>query len=254
MALSPTDGETFMREVDDAVRADFFERFFRNYGKLTLAVIVAALLALGGWLYWRHHEQTVADANGRAYSAVIDALANNRPRAAANAAEAIAKGDSPAYRVLARMAQGAAAEVEGNATLAAQRYAAAANDLDAPPAMRQTALLREVLLQFDTLAPDAVIARLSSVVADNASPAFPAAAELTALAQVKKNNRTAAIALYRRIAAHSAATPSLKRRANQMVANLGAQTNAPATRPAAAATAAARPAAPAAAAPAAPAR
>ena len=76
MALSPTDGETFMREVDDAVRADFFERFFRNYGKLTLAIILVALLGLGGWLYWRHHEQTVADANGRMYSAVIDALAD----------------------------------------------------------------------------------------------------------------------------------------------------------------------------------
>lgn len=247
MALSPTDGETFMREVDDAVRADVFERFFRNYGKLTLALIVVALLGLGGWLYWRHHEQSVADANGRAYSAVLDALANNRPRAAASAAEAIAKGDSPAYRVLAHMAEGAAAEVEGNVPVAAQRYAAAANDLDAPPAMRQAALLREVLLQFDTISPDAVIARLSSVVADNASPAFPAAAELTALAQVKKGNRPAAIALYRRIAAHSAATPSLKRRAGQMVANLGAQGNAPVARPALAAPAAA----PAAAAPAA---
>ena len=239
MALDPTDGETFMREVDDAVRADFFERYFRNYGMLTLAIIVLALMGLGGWLYWRHHEQTVADANGRAYSAVIDALANNRPRAAASAAEALAKSDSAGYRVLARMAQGAAAEVEGNVPVAAQRYAAAANDLNAPPAMRHTALLREVLLQFDTLSPDAVIARLSSVVADNASPAFPAAAELTALAQVKKGDRTAAIALYRRIAAHAAATPSLKRRAGQMVANLGAGGNAPVARPAAAAPAAA---------------
>ena len=248
MALSPSNPDTFMREVDEAVRADALERFFSSYGRIVIGVVIAGLLALGGYLYWRHHEQTVADANGRAFNAAIEAVAGNRPRAGATAAEPLAAGDNAAYRVLARMLQGSTAEMQNDVRMAAARYGAAANDQSADPAMRHVALLRQTLLEFDTLPPATVIARLRALVAGN-GPAFPAAAELTAMAEIKRGNPAAAAALFRRIAAHDDASDPMKRRARQMAANLSAA--APATpaaaRPAAASPAATRPAAAAAA-------
>lgn len=234
MALTPDKTDPFFREVDDAVRADRLQTFVERFGKPLLAIIVIGLLALGGWLYWNHHKQTVADSTGREFSAAIDALGENRPRSAAQQAAKVAKEGSPNYQLLALMVEGYAAEAGNDAKAAASRYGAAAGTTDAEPLLRQLALIRQTVTEFDTLPPATVVARLKAIVASNGA-AFPPAAELTALAEIKAGNTTAAAALYQRIADSRYANESMKKRAQQMVSGLGG----PAPASAAARTAAA---------------
>lgn len=249
MALQPSNPDTFIREVDDAVREDRARTFLLKFGVPILVLVVIGLVALAGWLYWQSSTAAAAGANGRVFSTAIDSLNSGRPKAAAAAVEPLAKGDDATYRALALMVQGNAAAAENQLPLAATRFGTVANDAKVDPALRNVALLRQTQTEFDTLAPEAIVARLRSLVA-TPGPAFASAAELTALAELKRGNDRAAGQLFKRIAEAPGVPDSLKSRAVQMAGMLGVdavaarQSNA---NNAVASTPAATPAAPAAA-------
>lgn len=220
MASRPENPDIFIAEVEEAVRADRAATLFRRYGRLLVALLVIGLIALGGWLFWTDRQEGIAADNGRSFSAALEAMGNGRPKAASDQAGLLAASDSPAYRALALMMQGNAALAQGDVRTASARFGAVANDAEVPQALRHTALLRQTLAEFDTLAPETVVARLRALVAAP-GPAFASAAELTALAELKRGNDAAAGALFARIAADDDAPDGLKSRARQMAGTLG---------------------------------
>ena len=64
--------DVFMREVDEALREDQLKTAMTRYGVVAGIAVVALLLALGGWLWWREHQQTVAGEQGEKYPVALD--------------------------------------------------------------------------------------------------------------------------------------------------------------------------------------
>jgi hypothetical protein len=221
VALSPQNTETFMREVDDAVRDDRLKTFLGRFGVPLLSVTIAGLAGFAGWLWWQGAQTNEANARGARFSAVLDTFDQQRPKAAATAADPLAKGDAAGYRAAALMLQGSAAEVDGNIPIAVARFGAVANDGRVPQELRDMALVRQTLVEFDTLEPETVVARLRRIVADPNNGVFPSAAELTALAEYRRNNFRRAGELFRQISRADNVSESLKRRAVQMAGMLG---------------------------------
>jgi hypothetical protein len=221
VALSPQNNEAFMREVDDAVREDALRDFMARFGKPLLAAVFLGLAGLAGWLWWQSAQANDAGALGAQFSGALDRLDGGRPKAAATAAEPLAKGDNASYRAAALMLQGTTAAAEGNNRLAATRFGAVANDTANPRELRDVALLRQTLVEFDTLPPETVVARLRSIVANPENGVFPSAAELTALAEMRRNNNRRAGELFRQIARNPQTPEPLKARAVQMAGMLG---------------------------------
>ena len=243
MALVPGNEEAFRREVDDAVRADQMQSLAKRFGVPLIAAIIVGLAALGGWLYWQHRQAIAAGENGTVLSRAIDDLVGNRPRAATTAAEPLTKDGGPTYGTLARLVQAGAAitqtpPAQDAARTAVARLSAIAADTSAPEEMRNLAVLRQTLIEFETLAPAKVVERLQPLVAQP-GPAFASAAELSAIAEMKRGNDRAALELYRRIARTPNVSDSLKQRASQMASMLGASTPVVSARANAAAPAAA---------------
>ena len=220
MALPPGNPDTFIREVDDAVRADLLQDFGARFGKPLIALIIAVLLGLGGWLFWQNRSEAAAGDLGTSFNSALDNFAQSRPKAAVTAAEALAKGDNATYRALALMLQGNAAAAQGDMATAAAKFALVAADADVDQGLRDTALLRQMLALYDTAEPATVIARLRHLVA-TPGPAFASAAELTALAELKRGNDRAAGELFKRIAEADDVPEGLKSRAVQMAGMLG---------------------------------
>lgn len=220
MALQPSNPDTFVREVDDAVREDRMRTFLFRFGRPLIALVVLGLIAFGGWLFWQNYSAGQAGLHGRQLSAAIDTLSQNRPKAASAEADALARGDDQTYRALALMVQANAAQSQNQPAIAAARFGTIANDSRIDPALRHVALLRQTLVEMDTLPPATVIARLRALVA-RPGPAFASAAELTALAELKRGNDRAAGLLYKRIAEAPGVPDSLKSRAVQMAGMLG---------------------------------
>lgn len=220
MALKPEQDDVFLREVDDAVRQDQWATFAKSYGAIIAVGIVVFLAAFGGWLYYGQHSERKAGERGETYVQALDRIEGGNPKIAADAlAELKTTGKAP-YDAVARFTQANVALEAGDAKRAATLLGEIAADASVDQVFRDLATVRQTAVEFDTLKPDAIIARLKPLaVAD--SPWFGPAAEMTAIAHLRKKERGKAGQIFADIAAHKGIDPSLKSRAVQMAGTLG---------------------------------
>ena len=56
MAQPPDITETFVREVDENLRRDQMQNFFKAYGSWLIVAVVLFLGASGGFIWWKQHQ------------------------------------------------------------------------------------------------------------------------------------------------------------------------------------------------------
>jgi hypothetical protein len=90
------------REVEEDVRREKLEKFWKAYGDYIIALAAAIILGIAAFELWQRYE-----ANQRARAAMAFAAAQHMsdPRKAADAFADLAKTAPAGYRLLARMAQ-----------------------------------------------------------------------------------------------------------------------------------------------------
>lgn len=223
MALSPTNNAALLQEVDEAVRKDQMKAFMSRYGLWVAAGLLAALLAFGGYLYWNHRQTVVAGEQAERFSAILDQTSSGQAAAAAADLKALASDGSPAYRAVALIEQANVAAADGKLKEAATLLGQVASDSKIDASLRNLALIRQTAVEFDTLKPEAVIARMQPIVSQTGpqSSLFASAAELTAIAHYQLGQLDKAGPLFGQIAKMEDVAPSLKSRAVQMAGMLG---------------------------------
>jgi hypothetical protein len=100
-------------------------------------------------------------------------------------------------------------------------YARIAADDSLPKPYRDIATIRGTALDFDAMKPELVISRLEPL-ARKGEPWFGSAGELTALAMLKQGRRAEAAKLFLAIASDATVPDTLRGRAAQVAATLGA--------------------------------
>ncbi len=208
-----------MREVDDALRQDQAEAFLRRYGKLVLALVVLALLAFAGYLYWQHRQNTAAEAGSEQLILALDDLDAGKTADAQKKLAPLAAGNN-GNAVLARIAQAGIAAEQGKAVDAAKLYAAVAADTSAPQPLRDLASVREVAAAFDTLPPQTVVDRLSGL-AKPGTPWFGVAGEMVGVAYLKQGKTAQAGPLLVKIAKDKTQPEGLRARVRQLAGQIG---------------------------------
>lgn len=223
MALSPTNDAALLQEVDEAVRKDRLDTIMQRYGRWIIGGVLAILLAFGGYLYWNHRQDVARGEQAEQLIAALDKLQTNQPRAAASELEKIAAEGTPAYRAAALMQQANIKAGAGDLKAAAALMAKIVADAEVDRSLRDLALIRQTAFEYDTLKPEAVIARMKPIVdaSDPASSWFASAAELSASAHYRLGQFDQAGALYGRIAKLPDLTRSLQSRSVQMAGMLG---------------------------------
>ena len=220
MAVPPKSTDVFFREVDEELRRDQMMAAWRNYGRLAVAAIVVALLALAGFLWWQHHREQQNQAAGEQLSRALSDLSGGHPQAASTALTALAGSDVSGYRAVVRLTQADAALGNNDAAGAARLFAAVAADTSVGQPFRDLALIRQTSAEFDSLPPQTVISRLAPLRQPNAA-FFGSAAELTGLAYLKLNRPREAGALFGQIVRNDHVPAALKDRATAMATSLG---------------------------------
>lgn len=211
--------DAFLREVDDALREDELLTALRRYGKPALAVVVAGLLALAGYLWWDNYRNDQQATHGEQLILALDQLeAGNL--ATASAGLAPLAGGSDGSAAAARLLRADIALKLGHTQEAAGQYAALAADSAAPQPYRQLASIREVAVRFDSMSPDAVIARLKPLAVPG-NPWFGSAGELVGMAYLKQGNTALAGPLFGAIAREKTVPDTLRSRARQIAGLLG---------------------------------
>jgi hypothetical protein len=212
--------DVLLREVDEAVRQDEATEFFRRYGKAIAGLVILGLAAFGGWLWWKDHREGQREKVSEEYVQALDQIdAGDRAKATA-ALDPIAQKGTPAAKAAATMLEAGLMIAKGDSAHATTMLFKLADDKDAPEEFRNLAAIRGVAASFDTMKPEAVIARLKPL-ARPGNPWFGSAGELVAAAYLKQGKKDLAGPLFAAIAKDKDAPQSLRSRSRQMAGQLG---------------------------------
>ncbi|HEV2044794.1 MAG TPA: tetratricopeptide repeat protein [Sphingomicrobium sp.] len=221
MALSPdSSSEAFLREVDENLRRDQAQAFAKRYGVIIAGGILLFLAAIGGFIYWQDRQSKIAGADSETLSAALTDISARRTATVGPTLDRLTKSPSEGIATEARLAQASVALASGNRASAIALYRSIADDKGLAAPFRDLASLRLVTLEFDSIKPEAAIARLEPL-AKPGSPWFGSAGELTAMAMLKQGRKAEAGRLFAAIAADNQVPNTIRSRAVQIAGTLG---------------------------------
>ena len=225
MALPPDSGETFLREVDENLRRDRLQDFFKDYGKWIAVGLVLFLAAAGGYIYWENRQQKQSAEQSEQLHDAFNKIAGGQQNAAERELGNLEAADNDIVRVSATLADAAIALEKNDRPKAIAKFKAVAADDDLPQPYRDLATIRMTTLEFDTLKPEEVIARLEPM-AKAGNSFFGSAGELTGLALLKQGKKAEAGKMFASIAADRDAPETIRTRAAQIAGTLGVDASA----------------------------
>ncbi|MGH6802122.1 MAG: tetratricopeptide repeat protein [Methyloceanibacter sp.] len=209
--------DTFLREVDEAVRHDQYKKLWDRYGVVALgaaALIVVGVAGYKGWSYWQ--EKRAQDAGAK----FTQALLMEDGADAAKAREmltALAESGPEGYRVLARFQLAAAEAKAGDIDKAVADYDALAIDPGVDPILQGHATLQAAALLLDKADYAEMERRLKGLVDSNSAWRF-SARELLGLSAYRLNNMREAERQFSALIGDQGTPPNLRERADMMLA------------------------------------
>ena len=225
MALTPDTGETFLREVDENLRRDQLSGMARKFGPLLIGAVILLLAAVGGWLYWQDKQKSDAAKDSEHLAQVYTDIGAGKLQTVPQRLDMIAKDSPAAVRASALFTRAAVAIEQNDRATAIAKYREIAADEGIAPAHRDLGLIRATTLEFDSIKPEQVIARMQPMTKPG-NPWFGSAGELTAMAMVKQGKKTEAGRLFAAIAADRQVPDSIRARAVQIAGSLGVDASA----------------------------
>jgi hypothetical protein len=220
LAQPPAPSDAFLREVDDELRRDQLAAAWRRWGRIGIVAVVVGLLLFAGWLYWNNRVTERAGVEAEQLKTAYEGLAGGDRVEAEATLSRLAESDRDGHRALAQLAQADQLLAAQDAKGAAAKFAVVAADTSLGQPFRDLALLRQTLIEYDTLAPQTVVERLRPL-ATPGNAWFPTAAELTAVAYARQGRRDLAGRLFGQIARQENAPETTRQRAVQMASAMG---------------------------------
>ena len=212
--------EILMREIDEAVRQDDTLQFFQKYGTALGSAIALILVGMFGYWWWDSTSEAALEAQSEQIVSALDSIEATDFAGAEEKVASLVDEGSIGARSIARFVQAGAALEQGESAKAVELYAAVAADTQAPQALRDLALLREVSTNFDDREPADIIAKLG-VLAVPGNAYFGSAGELVAIAHLEAGNREEAGKLFSAISQDEEIPETLRNRTHQMAGLLG---------------------------------
>lgn len=158
----------FFQEVDEEVRREKAELFWKKHQNLVLGVALAIVLATAGWRFYQHQQQRQSEEAGGAYETAITLGREGKGAEAEKALADLAAKAPAGYRALARLR---AADLAGKRAPAEalKLYDDIAADASVDQSLRDAAKLRAAFLAAD-LGDAADFARRAEPLAADGQP------------------------------------------------------------------------------------
>lgn len=231
MAQPPdTINETFLREVGENLRRDQLRDFAKKNGTWIIAGLIVFLAACGGWIYWQQYQVQRSEKQVEELSQVYTDIGANKIGAAPQKLDTLAQSGKKGVRASALFARAALALQQNDHKLAIAKYKEVAADGGLPQSYRDAALIRQTALEFDSLKPEDIIARMEPL-AKPGNAWFASAGEMTALALIKQGKKQEAGRLFAAIAKDKTVPDGSRARSVQIASTLGVDAGALPTAP-----------------------
>ena len=206
-----------IREIDEDLRRDKFEKLWRKYGPYVLGGAVLFLVVLTAGLLWKDHLEDRQAERARQYESALQLIAAG-DAAAADQLQPLADG-SDGYAALARLQAAALKAKAGDVAGAVGIYEQLAADGSVDEHLRQLAVILLALHTADTAEPDALTERLEPLTAAG-NPWRYTALEITAVLARRAGDTARAEQILTGLADDLDAPQGLRQRATEMLAAL----------------------------------
>lgn len=221
MAQPPDNiNETFLREVDENLRRDQLRDFAKDYGGWLIAALVLFLAASGGWIYWQQYKHKQSEKQVEELAQIYTDIGSGAVGTSPQKLDTLAANGTKGIRASALFARAALALQQNDHKLALAKYKDVIADDSLPQPYRDAATIRATALEFDSLKPDQVIARLQ-LLAKPGNPWFASAGEMTGMALIKEGKKQEAGRLFAAIAKDKSVAQGSRDRALQLASSLG---------------------------------
>lgn len=221
MALPPTEhDEAFVREVDESLRRDQTEQWFKQNAVLIGGAVLLFLAGLAGWFYWQEQKRQEAAADSEVLVAAVDDSLAKRNKTAEEKLSGLLDSSSEGIAAQAKLLQAGTLIEKGDRSGAIAIYDEISADSGLAQPYRDLATVRSVAAQFDQLQPQDVITRLAEL-SKPESAWYGSAGEMTAMALIKQGKKAEAGRLFASIASNKEVPVTIRSRAVQIASTLG---------------------------------
>ncbi len=208
--------QSFLREVDEAVRQERYKALWDKYGVYVLVLAVLIIVGVAGynaWTFWRHSEAQKA---GATFTEALT-LDDTEQAKAKEMLEGLSKTGPGGYRVLARFQLAAADAKAGKIDEAVAAYDALAKDSSVDRILQGVAALQAASLRLDKADFSEMESRLKPFIDQNSGWRF-SARELLGLSAYKHNDMREAERQFSALLGDQGTPRSLRERADMMLA------------------------------------
>ena len=211
-------GDLLIKEVDEDLRREQYQRLWKAYGKYAVAGAVLIVLGVAGHQAWRGWRDQRFQKEAAQFAAAEDLAGAGKTGEAEARLGEIAGGDQAGFATAAAFRRAQLQSEAGDVTGALASYEALGRSAPAP--FRDLAVLKSALLTLDTAEPDALEKKLQPL-ADAGNAWRFTATELLAAVANRKGDRAKAVSYYQKLADDSATPQDIRSRAAEMVTALG---------------------------------
>lgn len=222
MAVSPTTNEEFIREVDDELRRDQALTIWKRYGRWMITAVIGGLALFGAYLWWQNDRETKQGVEAEQLSAAIDDLSAGNADKSKSEFDRLAASQTKGVAVAAKLTSAAILLDKGDTVAAAAAFGAVAADASVDQTYRDLALIRQTAAEFDTMKPEAVVARLKPL-AIQGNPWFGSAGEMVGLSYLRMGKNDLAAAMFGALVKDEAVPETIRERVAQLGGTLGVE-------------------------------
>ncbi len=212
-------GDLLLREVDEDLRREQYIRLWRAYGKYLIAALIAVILGVAGHQVWQNWRAQKFQAEAANYQAAEQLLASGKQSEGMAKLAEIAKDANGNFATVAGFRRAALQIEAGDSSAALATYESLSHS-DAPPAMRDLAILKGAMLVLEKEDPSILTKRLLPL-AEPSNPWHYSATELLALLAERRGDKSQAAGYYKQLADDAGTPQNIRARAAEMLTVLG---------------------------------
>lgn len=230
--------DTLLREVDEELRRERFEKLWKQYSTHILIGAGVFVALVGAYKVWETRRLEAAQKAGAGFSEARQLIADKKPDEAAKVLDTLAKGNSTGFASLARLQLAASNLKAGKNAEALADFEAVGKDSSADVTLKEFAQLQAAALRLGEADWTEMQNRLNPLAGEK-SPWRQSARELLGQAALKAGRMDDARATFQQLLADRNTPPGIAERARIAMSRVVEAELAKATTPAPAPAAAA---------------
>ena len=220
--VAENNDDPLMREIEDELRQEQMQKFWKAYGSYIIGVAVAVVVVVAGYQGWTAYERSEHQAATDNLISAAQLVEQNNLPAAIDAFGKIGSDGDDGVSTLASLRQAGLSAEQGDHAAAAQAYAKVAGDTSATKSLRDMATVLGVMQEFEagSATADDVLSRLEPLREAN-SEWRHTAREFSAVAAIKSGDKAKAREMLQAIALDAQAPGGVRSRAEELLQAIG---------------------------------